>query len=64
MENQLMWAELANGVTIQMLNDPKTRIISDTGLFLITYKSNISAYPNLNFIKADNEALEAYNNKL
>lgn len=60
MENQIMFAELINGVTVEMLNDPFVRIISDTGIFLVTPKSNVSTYPELNFEEADEEALKTY----
>jgi len=59
-----MYAELINGITIDMLNDSKVRIISDTGLFLITSKSNTSNYPNLEFDVATMESLEAYKHEL
>ena len=61
MENQMMYAELVDGVTIDMLNDPLVRIVSDTGLFLLTPKSNTSNYPELDFEIADEDTLKTYN---
>lgn len=60
MENQIMYAELINVITIEMLNDPLVRIISDTGLFIVTPKSNSYKYPELDFEEADEEALKIY----
>lgn len=60
MENQIMFAELINGITIEMLNDPLIRIISDTGLFLVTPKTNSYKYPELDFEDADDDALKIY----
>lgn len=64
MENHIMYAELAKGITTDMLNDPKVRIISDTGLFLVTRQSNTSTYPALEFKPIQPEALEVYDIKL
>lgn len=61
MKNQIMFAELVNGVTTVMLNDPQVRIISDAGVFLVTPKSNTHNYPELQFKEVDKEALEVYN---
>ena len=63
MENQIMYAELINGVTEKMKKDPQAKIISDTGLFLVTTKSNTSNYPELDFEKVDEEALKSYDIK-
>lgn len=60
MEDKIVFAELIDGVTIEMLNDPLVRIVSDTGVFLITRESNISNYPELDFEEADEEALKIY----
>jgi hypothetical protein len=60
MEDKIMFAELIDGVTIEMLNDPLVRIVSDTGVFLITRESNISNYPELDFEETDEKALKTY----
>ncbi len=59
-----MYAELINGITIDMLDDNEVRIISDTGLFLVTRKSHISNYPNLEFEEATMDSLKFYKNEL
>lgn len=64
MANQFMYAELIDGVTEQMRNDPKSRIISDGMVFLITNESNTSNYPELSFYEVGNEALFAYKEQL
>lgn len=63
MENQLMYAELINGVTEQMKEDKQVQIVSDVGLFLVTTRSNTSNYPELVFEEIDKEAIEAYHIK-
>lgn len=60
MENQMMFAELIDGVTEQMKKDSKVTIVSDSGLFLVTDKSNVSLYPGLKFKKIIKEVLTIY----
>lgn len=60
MKERIMFAELVNGITTSMQEDPLVKIVSDTGLFLVTPKSNISNYPELNFEPADECSLEIY----
>jgi len=38
MANQIMYAELINGVTEQMKGDSQVQIVSDVGLFLGYYQ--------------------------
>lgn len=63
MEDQMMFAELVDGVAKQIWNDQKVTIISDTGLFLVTAKSNVSLYPELIFKEIDKEVLTIYKDK-
>jgi len=63
MENQLMYAEIIDGFTVEMENDPKAQIISDSGIFLVTTKSNMHKYPELDFYEVCQEAIEAYDLK-
>lgn len=60
MENQIMYAEVLDGFTVEMENDPNGQIISDTGIFFVTLKSNINKYPELDFFEVCVEAIEAY----
>lgn len=59
-----MYAELVNGITFDMLNDSKVRIIRDTGLFLVTRKNNTKNYPRLEFEEACESSLIAYKDQL
>lgn len=41
---QLVYAEVMNGITFTMLEEPKVVIISDTGVFTITIEENSKKY--------------------
>ncbi len=60
MENlQLVYAEVMNGVTLDMLGDPLVVIISDTGVFMVTTQENSVKY-NEEFYPVTEEGIEAY----
>lgn len=42
----LVYAELSNGVTFEMLNDKKVLIISDNAIFLVTTTDHKHIYPD------------------
>lgn len=56
---QLVYAELMNGVTLEMLGDQLVTIISDTGVFMVTTKENSLKY-NEDFYPVCAEAKDAY----
>lgn len=56
---QLVYAEVMNGITEAMRNDPLVVIISDTGVFVVTTEENSVKY-NEDFYPVDAEAKEAY----
>jgi len=56
---QLVYAEVMNGVTLDMLGDPLVAIISDTGLFMVTTEENSTKYDE-DFSPVGAEAREAY----
>lgn len=56
---QLVYAEVMNGITFTMLEDPKVVIISDTGIFMVTTEENSKKY-NEEFYPVCAEAMEAY----
>jgi hypothetical protein len=41
---QLVYAELMNGVTLDILGDPLLAIISETGVFMVTTEENSVKY--------------------
>lgn len=59
METQLVYAEVMNGITFSMMEDPLVQIISDTGVFLVTTLENSKQYP-LDFYPVCTEAIEVY----
>ncbi len=59
----LVFAELVDGATDQMTQDPKVYILSDTGLFLVTTPEYASTYPELEFLEVDEESYDLYNLK-
>jgi hypothetical protein len=65
MENQqLMWAELIDGVTEKMKNDSRVTIISDNGIFIVIPFFAVSCFPHIIFHIADDDALESYGIKI
>lgn len=56
---QLVYAEVMNGITEAMRNDPLVAIISDTGVFIVTTLENSRMYA-LDFFPVCTEAIEAY----
>ncbi|MCH2046263.1 MAG: hypothetical protein MK212_19265 [Saprospiraceae bacterium] len=56
----LHYTELVNGITLDMLEDKKVHIISDTALFLVTTKAHSEQYPQLEFSKVPQDAVEQY----
>lgn len=56
---QLVYAEVMNGVTHEMLGDLLAAIISDTGLFIVTTKENSVKY-NEDFYPVSVEARKTY----
>ena len=57
---QLVYAEVMNGITFTMLEDPKVVIISDTGIFMVTTEENSKKYDE-EFHPVCAEAMDAYN---
>ena len=55
----LMCAEIGQ-VTDQMRNDNLGVVISDTGLFFVTTKDNVSNYPEEDFFGVTEEGYRAY----
>lgn len=60
---QLVYAEVMNGITEAMRNDPLVVIISDTGVFVVTTEENSVKY-NEDFYPVDAEAKEVYGIRL
>ncbi len=56
---QLVYAEVMNGITTDMLEDPLVAIISDTGLFVVTTEENSLKYDE-KFYPVCAEAMKAY----
>jgi hypothetical protein len=56
---QLVYAELINGVSLTMREDPLVHIVSDTAVFMVTTLQNSVNYTE-NFYPVDAEAIEAY----
>jgi hypothetical protein len=56
---QLVYAEVMNGITEAMRNDPLVAIISDTGVFIVTTEENSQKYDE-EFYPVSTEAIEAY----
>lgn len=56
----LMFAELIDGVTTEMLEDKNVYILSDTGLFLFTTPKHAPTYPELEFFDVDAESYQIY----
>lgn len=56
---QLVYAELVNGVSFTMLEDPLVHIIADNAIFLVTTSENSSKY-DVEFYAVDEEAMESY----
>lgn len=57
---QLVYAEIMNGITLDMIGDKLVAIISDTGVFMVTTQENSLKY-NEDFYPVDAEAMKAYN---
>ena len=57
---KLVYAELVNGITMDMMTDKKVRIISDGALFIITTEEHSKEYPELEFWETDLESLGDY----
>ena len=60
---QLVYADVMNGITFTMLEDPKVVIISDTGLFIVTTEENSKKYDE-EFHPVCAEAMDAYSKEL
>lgn len=56
---QLVYAEVMNSITTDMLEDPLVAIISDTGLFIVTTEKNSLKYDE-DFYPVCAEAMKAY----
>lgn len=56
---QLVYAEVMNGITFSMLEDPQVVIISDNSVFIVTTKENSKNYDEV-FYPVDEEGIEAY----
>lgn len=56
---QLVYAEIMNGITLDMIGDKLVAIISDTGLFMVTTKENSLKY-NEDFYPVGAEARKEY----
>lgn len=56
---QLVYAEVMNGISLDMLGDPLVAIISDTGVFIVTTNENSLKY-NEDFYPVCEEAEKAY----
>ena len=56
---QFVYAEVMNGITESMRNDPLVAIISDTGVFMVTTEENSKKYDE-EFYPVCAEAMEAY----
>lgn len=59
MKTQLVYAEVMDGITIEMMADPLVRIISDTGVFIVTTIENSKRY-QMDFYPLSAEVMEAY----
>lgn len=57
---KLVFAELVDGSTDHMKNDPKVHILSDGGLFLITTPEHAPTYSELMFFEVDEESRRLY----
>lgn len=56
---QLVYAEVMNGISEAMRNDPLVAIISDTGVFIVTTEENSQKYDE-EFYPVSAEARNAY----
>ncbi len=56
----LMFAELVDGVTFDMLEDRLVYIVGDTGIFLITTPEHTITYPELEFEEVDEDSYNQY----
>lgn len=57
---RLVFAELTDGVSMDMLTDPNIHIISDGALFLITTEEHQTNYPYLHYEETDIATLKEY----
>jgi hypothetical protein len=56
---QLVYAEVMNGITEAMRNDPLVAILSDTGVFIVTTEENSQKYDE-EFYPVSAEARKSY----
>jgi hypothetical protein len=56
----LVYAELVDGATTEMINDPKVFILSDGALFLVTTPEYATTHPDLTFFPIDEDSYNAY----
>ncbi len=61
--SKLVFAELINGVSFQMLEDRKVVIVSDGAFFLVTTEEHSMEYPELDFEVVPDEAIVLYDLK-
>lgn len=57
---KLVYAELTEGVSMDMLTDPNIHIVSDGALFLITTEEDQKNYPNLHFAEREVETIQQF----
>lgn len=56
---QLVYAEVMNGVNLDVISDPLVVVISDTGVFMVTTEGNSKTYEE-EFYPVSAEGIEAY----
>ncbi len=56
----LVYAELMGSVTMEMMIDRRLLILSDNGIFIITFEDNAVNYPNETFCDVCEEAISDY----
>ncbi|MEZ4936527.1 MAG: hypothetical protein R2799_02935 [Crocinitomicaceae bacterium] len=57
---KLVFAELVEGVSFQMMEDRNVVIVSDGAFFLVTTEEHSKEYPELKFDHVPSEAIEQY----
>ncbi len=58
--SKLVFAELVEGVSFEMMEDKKVVIVSDGAMFLVTTEEHSKEYPELVFEVVPNEAIQQY----
>ena len=57
---KLLYTELIDSVTFDMLADKKLLILSDNAIFIITFEENAVNYPNEEFYEVTDYARKEY----